>query len=63
MTWLSVYLAGYFSLVAAAAWALWESGILAEIPGFWIGVAAVVAVWPALMLAVVSGRPTTPTPS
>ena len=63
MRWLTVYLAVYFMLLAGAAWAIWESGILAEIPAIWIVVAALVAVWPALMLAVVSRRPTTPTRS
>jgi hypothetical protein len=59
MRWLTLYLAGYFLLLTGAAWALWKSGILAEIPAVWILVAALVAVWPALMLAVVSYRPTT----
>jgi hypothetical protein len=63
MGWLTFYLAGYFILLAAAAWVLSVSGILAEIPGIWIGVAALVAVWPALMLAVVSRRPASTTRS
>ena len=40
-----------------AAWALWESGILDEIPGVWIAIASVIAVGLGLMLAVASGRP------
>jgi hypothetical protein len=63
MGWLTFYLAGYFIVLAAAAWVLWVSGILAEIPGVWITVAALVAVSPALMLAVVSRRPPSPTRS
>ena len=63
MGWLTFYLAGYFMLLGGAAWALWHSGILAQIPGVWIAVASLVAVWPALMLAVVSRRPASPTRS
>ena len=63
MRWLTVYLAVYFMLLAGAAWAIWESGILAEIPAIWIVVAALVAVWPALMLAIVSHAPARPTRS
>jgi hypothetical protein len=63
MGWLTFYLAGYFIILAAAAWVVWISGILAEIPRVWIAVAALVAVWPALMLAVVSRRPGSPTRS
>jgi len=63
MRWITLYLAGYFMLLAGAAWAIWESGILAEIPAIWIVVAALVAVWPALMLAIVSHAPATPTRS
>jgi hypothetical protein len=63
MRWITLYLAAYFMLLAGAAWAIWESGILAEIPSIWIVVAALVAVWPALMLAVVSRSPTRATRS
>jgi hypothetical protein len=63
MRWLTLYLAGYFMLLASAAWALWKAGILAEIPTVWIAVATLVAVCPALMLAVVSRRPATSTRS
>ena len=37
MRFLTLYLVGYFVLLIGAAWALWESGILSEIPGVWIG--------------------------
>lgn len=63
MQWITLYLAGYLLLLAGAAWAIWESGILAEIPAIWIVVAALVAVWPALMLAIVSHAPARPTRS
>jgi hypothetical protein len=63
MGWLTFYIAGYFFVLAAAAWVLWISGILAEISSVRIGVAALVAVWPAVMLAIVSRRPASPTSS
>ena len=54
---MTLYLVGYFILLVGAALALWQSGILDEIPGVWIAIAAVVAVGLGLMLAVASGRP------
>ena len=57
MRFLKLYLVGYFVLLIGAAWALWESGILDEIPGVWIAIAAVIAVGLGIMLAVSSGRP------
>ena len=57
MRFLTLYLVGYFVLLIGAAWALWESGILGEIPGVWIGIAAVIAIGLGIMLAVASSRP------
>ncbi len=57
MRFLKLYLAGYFVLLLGAVWALWESGILDEIPGVWIAIAAVIAIGLGIMLAVSSGRP------
>lgn len=57
MRFLTLYLIGYFVLVIGAVWALWESGILAEIPGVWIGIASVITIGLGIMLAVASGRP------
>jgi hypothetical protein len=57
MRFLKIYLVGYFILLLGAAWALWQSGILEEIPGVWIAIGAVIAVGLGLMLAVASGRP------
>ena len=57
MKFLKLYLVGYFLLLFGAAWALWQSGILDEIPGVWIAIAAVIAVGLGIMLAVASGRP------
>jgi hypothetical protein len=57
MRFLKIYLVGYFLLLLGAAWALWESGILRQVPGVWIAIAAVIAVGLGIMLAVASGRP------
>ena len=54
---MQLYLVGYFVLVIGAVWALWQSGILKQIPGVWIGIGAVIAVGLGIMLAVSSGRP------
>jgi hypothetical protein len=63
MRFLRLYLIGYFVLLLGAAWALWESGVLSEIPGVWIAIAAVIAVGLGIMLAVVSSRPAVTTRS
>ena len=57
MRFLTIYLVGYFVLLIGAAWALWESGILGEIPGVWLGIAAIIAIGLGIMLAVASSRP------
>jgi hypothetical protein len=57
MRFLTLYLVGYFLLVLGAFLALWHSGILQRISGFWLGVGALVAVGFGIMLAVASGRP------
>ena len=54
MRFLKLYLVGYFLLLIGAVWALWESGILDEIPGVWLAIGAVVAVGLGIMLAVAS---------
>ena len=58
MRFLTLYLVGYFVLLIGATWALWESGILSEIPRVWLGIAAVIAIGLGIMLAVGSSRPT-----
>jgi hypothetical protein len=58
MRFLTLYLVGYFVLLFGAVLALWQSGILREIPPVWIAISAVIAVGLGIMLAVVSGRPT-----
>lgn len=57
MKFLSLYLVGYFVLLIGATLALWQSGILDQIPGVWIAIAAVIAVGLGIMLAVASSRP------
>jgi hypothetical protein len=57
MRFLKIYLVGYFLLLIGALWALWQSGVLAEIPGVWIGIGALIAVGLGIMLAVASSRP------
>lgn len=57
MKFLQLYLVGYLILVIGAVWALWQSGILKQIPGVWIGIGAVIAIGLGIMLAVSSGKP------
>ncbi len=54
MKFLKLYLIGYFILVIGAGLALWQSGVLDEIPGIWLGIGIVVAVGLGIMLAVSS---------
>ena len=57
MRFLKLYLVGYFILLLGAGLALWQSGLLRQIPGIWLGIAAIIAVGLGIMLAVASGRP------
>lgn len=57
MRFLKIYLIGYFILLVGAGWALWQSGILNQIPGVWLAIGALIAVGLGIMLAVSSGRP------
>ena len=57
MRFLKLYLVGYFLLLVGAVLALWKAGILDEIPGVWLAIAAVIAVGFGIMLAVASGAP------
>jgi drug/metabolite transporter (DMT)-like permease len=54
MRFLKLYLVGYFILLFGAALALWQSGVLDEIPGVWIAIGAVIAIGFGIMLAVAS---------
>ena len=57
MRFLKLYLVGYFILLLGAGLALWQSGILRQIPGIWLAIGAIIAVGFGIMLAVASGRP------
>jgi hypothetical protein len=57
MKWMGMYLLGYVLLVVAGLLALWKTGVLASIGGFWIGVGLLVAIGLGIMIAVAnSGR-------
>lgn len=57
MRFLKLYLVGYFILLMGALWALWQSGVLRQIPTVWIAIGALIAIGFGIMLAVASGRP------
>lgn len=64
MRFLKLYLVGYFVLLFGAALALWQSGVLRQIPVIWLAIALVIAIGLGIMLAVSSGAhvvTTTPT--
>ena len=54
MKFLKLYLVGYFVLLIGAGLALWQSGMLDEIPGIWLAIGVIVAVGLGIMLAVAS---------
>jgi hypothetical protein len=54
MKYLKLYLVGYFVLLIGAGLALWQSGILDEIPGIWLAIGVIIAVGLGIMLAVAS---------
>jgi hypothetical protein len=54
MTFVRIYLVGYFLLCFGAVFALGQAGVLSQIPGTWIALACGVAVAFGVLLAVVS---------
>jgi type IV secretory pathway TrbL component len=54
MKYLKLYLIGYFVLLVGGVLALWQAGVLEQVPGAWIAIGAVVAVGLGIMLAVSS---------
>jgi hypothetical protein len=54
MTFVRIYLVGYFLLFFGALFALWQAGVLRQIPGVWIALAALAAVGFGILLAVAS---------
>ena len=57
MRFLKLYLIGYFVVLFGAVLALWQAGILRQIPGIWLGIGAVIAVGLGIVLAVSSASP------
>ena len=57
MRYLKLYLVGYFVLLIGGVLALWQGGILDEIPGVWLAIGAVIAVGLGIVLAVSSAAP------
>ena len=57
MKFMRLYLIGYFILLVGAALALWQSGILRQIPGIWVAIGLVIAVGLGILLAVSSTTP------
>lgn len=54
MKFLKLYLIGYFVLLAGAGLALWQAGVLDDIPLIWLAIGLIVAVGFGIMLAVAS---------
>jgi hypothetical protein len=54
MKFLKLYLVGYFILLVGGGLALWQAGILDEIPGVWLAIGMVIAVGFGIMLSVAS---------
>ncbi len=52
MKWTGLYLLGYGILVGAAVAALWKTGVLASIGGFWTGIGIAMAIGLGIMIAV-----------
>jgi hypothetical protein len=57
MKFMRLYLIGYFILLAGAVLALWQSGILRQIPGIWLAIGLIVAVGLGILLSVSSTTP------
>ena len=54
MKFLKLYLIGYFVLCIGAGLALWQAGVLNDIPAIWLAIGIIVAVGIGIMLAVAS---------
>ena len=57
MTFMRVYIVGYFVLIAGALVALWKGGVLAHIPLVWLAIGLIIAVGLGIVLAVTSTGP------
>jgi len=59
MRFIHFYLIGYFALVAGAAVALWQAGVLARVSAIWLVLSATLVIGLGILLAVSSRlRPT-----
>jgi len=57
MSFVRVYVAGYFVLVGGALLALWRGGILSRISLLWLAMGLIVAIGLGLLVLVTSRRP------
>ncbi len=57
MSFMRLYIIGYFVLLAGAVFALWQGGVLAQIPLLWLALALIIAVGLGVVLAVTSAHP------
>jgi hypothetical protein len=57
VSWVLVYLAAYFLIALGAVIVLWQSGILAELPLAWTGLALLVVVALGIVLGLTSRAP------
>ena len=57
MSFMRVYVAGYFLLIVGALLALWNGDILGRIPLLWIAIGLLIAVGLGILLLVTSTRP------
>lgn len=57
MKFMRLYLIGYFILLVGAVLALWQSGMLGQIPPIWLGIGLIIAVGLGIVLAVSSTTP------
>ena len=54
MRFVKLYLIGYFVLLIGAGLALWQAGMLDDIPPVWLAIGIIIAVGFGIMLAVAS---------
>ena len=57
MSFIRLYIVGYFVLIGGALLALWQADILGRIPMAWIAIGLIIAIGLGIMLAVTSTRP------
>ena len=57
MSFMRLYIVGYFVLIVGALLALWKADILGRIPLVWIAIGLIIAIGLGIMLVVTSTRP------